>query len=222
VSPLDWNGICGVVFDLDGTLVDSYVPIAASLNHARAFWNLPALPVAEVRLLVGHGLESLVADNVGMDRVSEGVRLFREKYADVYTDNTHALPGALDVLRGLHGRGYRLAVASNKPARFSRPILERAGLLSFFSCVAGPDSAGSTKPDPEMILGCLSAMEIEPERALYVGDMVLDVESGDRAGVQVALVAGGSAAPDELRRTGRPFLSRLDDLLEALPQRAPA
>jgi phosphoglycolate phosphatase len=217
----DWAQVGAIVFDLDGTLIDSYAAIAESLNHARAFWDLPALPISAVRLLVGHGLEALVADHVGADRVERGVLLFREKYAAVFAEKTRALPGASQALESLYGRGYRLAVASNKPARFSRPILERLKMLGWLSFVAGPDTAGSTKPEPQMIRSCLAAMQIEPQRSLYVGDMVLDVESADRASVGVALVTGGSATRSDLQRTGRPVLTDLGELLELLPDRAP-
>jgi phosphoglycolate phosphatase len=206
-----------VIFDLDGTLVDSYEPITTSLNHARAHWDLPPLAVREVRQRVGHGLEALVAQEVGADRVAEGTRLFREKYAEVFAERTRALPESLDTLRDLSRRGYALGVASNKPARFSRPILDHLGMLPFLRCVAGPDTAGTTKPDPAMLRSCIEALQVAAAETLYVGDMALDVESGARAGVSVVLVSGGSASPEELRRTGRPVLRSLGQLSDELP-----
>jgi phosphoglycolate phosphatase len=211
-------GIRAAVFDLDGTLVDSYGPITASLNHARANWGLAPLPEEVVRTRVGHGLEALVAQEVGADRVAEGVRLFREKYAEIFAEQTRALPDALDTLRDLSDKGYSLSVASNKPARFSRVILDRLGMLRFLAHVAGPDTAGSTKPDPPMIRSCLEAMQSTASETLYVGDMVLDVESGRRAGLPVVLVAGGSASLDELRGTGCPVVETLRGLSDRLPR----
>jgi len=210
-------GIRAVVFDLDGTLVDSYGPIAVSLNHARAHWDLPALTDRQVRQRVGHGLEALIAQEIGGDRVAEGVRLFREKYAQIFAADTRALPETQETLRDLHEKGYSLAVASNKPARFSRVILERLGMLRFVTHVAGPDTAGSTKPEPAMIHSCLEAMQTSASETIYVGDMVLDVESGRRAGLPVLLVTGGSASPEELQRTGCPVVDTLARLREELP-----
>ena len=207
----------GVVFDLDGTLIDSYRAIAISHNHARAAFGLPALSEDDVRLHVGRGLESLVADLVGEERVDDGVRLFRERYATAYADGTTALPGAGETLRGLRERGFRMAIASNKPARFCRLILEDLGWLGLFDSVQGPDLAGHTKPDPTMIRLCLDAMEISPREGLYVGDMVLDVESASRAGLPVVLVSGGSSSPEALRETGLTLLPRLETLLGLLP-----
>lgn len=215
----------GVVFDLDGTLVDSYEAIARSVNHARSAFALFPLEADEVRRRVGRGLESLMADLVGPDRVEEAVRLFREEYARVFERSTHALPGALVTLRELRRRGYRLAVASNKPARFGEPILDRLGMRGYLDAVAGPDTVGAAKPDPRMIEWCLREIRTAAQDAVYVGDMVLDAETGNRVGVRVVLVAGGSSTADELRATGWPVLDRLEalvDLLEASPTLGPA
>jgi len=201
-----------VIFDLDGTLVDSYVAIARSLNHARAAYELPALPVDEVRRSVGHGLEQLIARWVGPDRVEDGVRLFRECYSRVYAEGTRALPGAAETLETLGNAGFGMCVASNKPARFSIAILESLDLLRWFRAVHGPDTTGVTKPDPRMLRRCLEELRVEPDDAIYVGDMALDVETADRAGLEVFLVPGGSSGSEELLATGRRVLRELADL----------
>jgi phosphoglycolate phosphatase len=216
---LDPARVLGLVLDLDGTLVDSYGPIAAGVNHARATLGMPPLSVEDVRGRVGHGLESLMADVVGEANAADGVRLFREEYARVFADGTTALPHAVEVLRELRGRGYRLAVASNKPARFGEPILEHLGMRPYLDAVEGPDRVGSTKPDPAMVHACLRAMAVPAERAAYVGDMVLDVETAAMARIPVILVPGGSSARSDLRDTGELLLSGLPDLLTLLPDR---
>ncbi|HKQ60212.1 MAG TPA: HAD hydrolase-like protein, partial [Candidatus Polarisedimenticolaceae bacterium] len=141
--PLDPAAVRGVVFDLDGTLVDSYAAIAASVNHARAHFGLAELPAAVVRRTVGRGLEALLAELLGPQRVELGVRLFRERYAETFAAATIALPGAAQTLGELTRRGYVLAVASNKPARFSDPILAALGLRPYLRSVEGPDLAGA-------------------------------------------------------------------------------
>ena len=171
---LDPPAVRGLVFDLDGTLVDSYEAIAASLNHARLHFDLAPLDQATVRRAVGHGLESLIEQHVGGNRVEEGVRLFREHYATVYAPHTHALPGARDALRLLSESGYRLAVASNKPARFTAPILEHLDMARDVSSIQGPDVAGATKPHPNREGGCESAGD----------DADLGYRGGDRAARQ--------------------------------------
>jgi phosphoglycolate phosphatase len=212
--PLVPDRVRALVFDLDGTLVDSYAAITESLNHARSAFGLPALPEARVRRQVGRGLEALIADLVGPDRVTDGVRLFRERYAEVYASMTHPLPGAAATLEGLAARGYVMSVASNKPARFGRAIVQTLGLSASLVIVHGPDTVGSTKPDPAMLRRCVEEMRADPASTVYIGDMVLDVETAARADVPVILVDGGSASPSDLRSTGQRCVASLTELLE--------
>ena len=207
----------GIVFDLDGTLVDSYAAIAESLNHARAGFGMPALPDERIRLQVGRGLEALIADLVGRDRIVEGVRLFRERYAVVYASKTFLLPGVVSTLKQLSERGYPMSVASNKPARFGRAIVDALGLSSYLVNVHGPDSVGSTKPDPAMLRRCVEDMQVTVSSAIYVGDMVLDVETAACADIPVILVDGGSSTGSDLRETGQICVAGLPDLLDRLP-----
>lgn len=210
---LEPSAVAGLIFDLDGTLVDSYEAIAASLNHARVAFDLDPLPTDDVRRAVGHGLEALVADLVGASHVDDAVRLFRERYAEVFLEHTTLLPGVRETLGELARRGFGITVASNKPARFGEPILQHLGLLPFVTQVEGPDRAGSTKPEPTMLRRCLQAMRIDRTEGAYVGDMVLDVESAARAGLPAVLVCGGSSTEDELRATGQCVLPSFDSLL---------
>lgn len=213
----DWDRVRGVVFDLDGTLVDSYAAIRESLNHARAAYALPPLDAPTVRRGVGRGLECLVAEFVGPERVADGVRRFRERYAVVYEAHTRPLPGAVDAVRRIHAAGYPLALASNKPARFGAPILEAIGLREAFAAVLGPDVVGSAKPHPAMLRAAARACGVAAPQALYVGDMPLDVESGARAGMPVALVRGGSASEEELLTSAAPVFGDLIELARRLP-----
>ena len=112
-----------VVFDLDGTLVDSYGAIAECFNHARTALGEPPLDEDQIRRMVGHGLESLMEASVGPERAPRGVELFRERYDRICEARTVALPEVGDTLRRLRAAGLRLAVATNKPPGFARRIL---------------------------------------------------------------------------------------------------
>jgi len=202
----------GIVFDLDGTLVDGYEGITSGVNAARAAFGLPPLDEGDVRGRVGQGLSHLMDDVVGPQRSTEGAAIFREVYDRVLEDQTRAVPGLDDTLAALRASGLRLSVASNKPAAYSVRILERLGVRSYFDTIEGPETAGALKPDPAMIRACLVAMGVGPGDALYVGDMTIDVEAGRRAGVAVVLVRGGSSPEAALRATGCRVVDSLREL----------
>lgn len=210
----------GLVFDLDGTLVDGYRGITSAVNAARAAFGLDALEVSDVKGRVGFGLAHLMEDVLGPDRADQGTAIFREVYDRVCEDQSSPVPGLRETLATLRERGFRMSVASNKPAPYSIRILARLGVGSSFTTIEGPETAGSVKPDPAMIRACLLAMDVWADEALYVGDMTIDADAGARAGVSVVLVAGGSCPIDELRATGLPVVATLSEILNVLPLRA--
>jgi phosphoglycolate phosphatase len=211
----------GIVFDLDGTLVDGYEGIATGVNAARSAFGLPALAVEDVRRRVGHGLPQLMRDVVGAEHAAGGTAIFREVYEQVCEAQTRPAPALESTLSALTSRGVRLSIASNKPVEFSIRILERLGVSSYFAAIEGPETAGAVKPDPAMILACLRAMDVRRDEALYVGDMAIDAEAGARAGLDVVLVSGGSCSPDALFATGLPVLGGLAELIDLLGDAQP-
>jgi len=208
-----------VVFDLDGTLVDSYDAITECFNHARTTLGEQPLTAARVRTLVGHGLESLMEDAVGRDRVEEAVRLFRERYDLICEESTTLLPGVNEAVTALASRGLSLGVATNKPARFARRILRHLRLAPPLTAILGPSAAIPAKPEPLMLLRVLEELEVPPERALYVGDMTIDVETARNAGVRVWVLPTGSSTRQDLEAScpDRVFsaMSELPGLLAA-------
>ncbi|MGZ5428548.1 MAG: HAD family hydrolase, partial [Thermoanaerobaculia bacterium] len=152
----------------------------------------------ETRRMVGHGLEVLVAKAVGEENVAEGVRLFRERYERVGLESTRLLPGAELVTRSLFEKGIRLAIASNKPARFTRPLLEALGLSSRFGFVAGPDDGFPPKPAPHMVFMALATLSVPARDAVFVGDMPIDVATARAAQLPIIALPTGSATRKEL------------------------
>jgi 2-phosphoglycolate phosphatase len=187
-----------VVFDLDGTLVDAYAAIHESLGVVLAAFGRPPVTRDETRRMVGHGLEMLVAKAVGEENVAEGVRLFRERYERVGLEKTRLLPGAESVTRRLFERGIRLAIASNKPARFTRPLLDVLGLSGRFGFVAGPDDGFPPKPAPHMIFMALATLGVPGRDAVYVGDMPVDIATARAAQLPIIALPTGSATRKEL------------------------
>jgi len=205
-----------LVFDLDGTLIDGYAGIADALAYAMERLGVPPLAPERVRGMVGQGLERLLEKAVGTGLAPEGVRLFRERYAVVAAEKTVLLPDVPDVLDRL-AAGYRMAVASNKPARFTRLILESKGVLSRFAAVAGPDESTPPKPDPAMLRGLMERAGAFAADTVVVGDMEIDAEMAAAAGCRAVLIAGGSRSAEELALyPAEAHLSRIAELPEWL------
>jgi phosphoglycolate phosphatase len=210
--------IRGIIFDFDGTLIDSYEAIAESLNRVRSAHSLPSLEVAAVVAMVGHGLEHLITEAIGPEHVEEGVKAFRESYAKLCLEKTKLLPDVKETIESLDGRGYAMAIATNKPSYFARDILKALEIDHLFVEVVGPNDVEKPKPDPEMLELIMARIGLGPEEVVYVGDMLLDIEVARRASIPVYAVPTGSATREKLLE-GRPdrLLQRFTDLLNYLP-----
>jgi phosphoglycolate phosphatase len=206
-----------VVFDLDGTLVDSYGAIAECYNHACTTLGKAAISEAAVRRLVGHGLESLMEQAVGVQQGPMAVRLFRERYDAICERRTTLLPGVSATVAALAAHGLRLGVATNKPEGCARRILTALSLAPPVTAVAGPGPDLPPKPDPALLLRVVADLGVIPEQALYVGDMDVDVQTARRAGVRVWVLPTGSSTRRELEAVGADrLLDRFADLIPAL------
>ena len=187
-----------VVFDLDGTLIDGYAAIGDALGHAMGLLGETPPSDAQIRGMVGHGLEKLLEQAVGAGRAAEGVRLFRERYPHVAVEKSHLLAGAADAVAALEARGHPMAVASNKPARFSRMILDAKGIGRAFRDVGGPDADTPPKPDPTMLRRLMDGAGASARETVVVGDMEIDFEFARAAACRVVLIPGGSRTREEL------------------------
>jgi phosphoglycolate phosphatase len=211
-------GFRAVLFDLDGTLLDSYPAITASVNHVRSLHGLGPLSVAEVTRHVGRGPDYLLSRTVGVGDPPANLAAYRAHHPGVLREGTRLLPGAREVLEGLHARGLRQAVCSNKPVAFTRELVAYLGVAGFLDVVLGPEDVARNKPAPDMLLGALFRLGVGPSEALYVGDMTVDVEAARAAGVRVWVVATGSDTAEALDHA-RPDrrLDHLEDLLRLIP-----
>lgn len=202
-----------VVFDLDGTLIDGYAAIGDALGHAMEGLGEKPPSAAQIRGMVGHGLEKLLEQAVGPARAAEGVRLFRARYPLVAVEKSHLLPGVAEAVATLAARGHPMAVASNKPAAFSRMILDAKGVGGRFRAVGGPDADTPAKPDPTMLRRLMETAGASPEDTLVVGDTEVDFEFARAAGCRVVLIPGGSRTRKELAALAPDaFLDSIADL----------
>ncbi len=191
-----------LIFDLDGTLVDSFPGIQLGLNRALEENRLPPRDLDWVRCNVGWGLRRLIGAAVGGgDRVETVLESFRGHYAEVLVEHSPPYPGVNRMLEVL-GRERALAVASNKPLPWVESLIEHLGWRPLLAAVVGPETTGKYKPDPAMIHEILRLTGCKPGETLLVGDMPVDAETGRKAGLQVVGVTTGNADAKQLRESG--------------------
>lgn len=192
------QAVRAVLFDLDGTLIDSYPAITASVNHVRELHGLAPLSVAEVTRHVGRGPWHLLRKTVAKGDVEANVVAYRTHHPTVLRELTQLLPGARETLRVLHERGRKLGICSNKPVGFTRQLVTHLKVADWLDVVLGPEDVGRHKPAPDMLLCALQRLDIPAAEALYVGDMTVDIETARAAGLRVWVVATGSDTPETL------------------------
>jgi phosphoglycolate phosphatase len=205
-----------VVFDLDGTLVDSAGDLAAAVNAMLADFGCQPLSVPEVRRMIGDGVAMLVTRALAARECRQAdpaaaSRIFMRHYESRATALTTAFPGVAEALRALRDEGMALAVCTNKPQRISAEILGSLGLAAYFSRVIGGDSLPFRKPDPRVLLTLLDSFDATPEASLLVGDSEVDAATARSAGVPFVLMKHGyrRGPAEEI-----PCIAALDDFTE--------
>ncbi|QEY61003.1 phosphoglycolate phosphatase [Metapseudomonas lalkuanensis] len=212
-----------VMFDLDGTLVDSVPDLAAAVDRMLVALGRPAAGVEQVREWVGNGARVLVRRALagGLDHSSvhdsdaeRGLELFMAAYAESHALTT-VYPGVAETLKWLKKKGVELALVTNKPERFVAPLLDEMKLGRYFSLIIGGDTLPQQKPDPAALLHVMHITGVSRSEALFVGDSRNDVLAAKAAGVKCVALSYGY-------NHGRPIAEEepalvVDDLRELLP-----
>jgi len=191
-----------VIFDLDGTLVDAYQAVAASFNHALKSFGYPSVDDSTIKRSVGWGDRQLLSKFIKPEDLDRVLSVYRAHHRTALKSGTKFLPGARTLLDQLKRDGCKLAIASNRPSRFTHIILKHLEVRSLFTAVVCADEVASPKPAPDCLVRILEQCRLVPAQALYVGDMTIDVETGQRAGIQTVGVVTGSSTEEELRKLG--------------------
>ncbi len=211
-----------VLFDLDGTLVDSYNALTEAVNHARRTHGLNELSSTHIRELVGEGVERLLQRAFERTELSQSiVQAFESRYDDICCAESRVLADVDVTLQELHEMGVAMAVCTNKPTVFSNKILDFLGLSPYFRAIVGPDIAGARKPEARHLAVTLESVDCTREETLFVGDMPLDVRAARNSGIDVAVVATGSSTREQLTASNPDhFLERFSDLIKLVRREA--
>jgi phosphoglycolate phosphatase len=229
-SPLDG---AGVVFDLDGTLVDTAPDLVATLNLLLGEAGAEPLPLAQAAPMIGRGARLLITRGycaAGLDldpgRMPELYARFIAVYSERIAEESRPIEGVRETLATLTGQGARLAVCTNKPTGLSLDLLGKLDLLGFFRAVVGPEFAPAPKPDPRHLLAAIERAGGRRGRAVMVGDSPADAAAARAAATPLVLVSFGYSetpakdlAPDALIDHFAELPDVLAELLTACPPR---
>lgn len=191
-----------IVYDLDGTLVDTLEDIAASANFMLEQLGLPVVPAFDVRAYVGRGVRELVARCLGTgepEQVGRGLRLYRAHYAVHLLDRSRLYPGAQEALEHFRKLGRPQAVITNKPDPYSIRILEGLGIAGYFTAIIAGGGAYPKKPDPASLRALMEQHGAVAAETVFVGDSPVDVATGRQAGALTVALTHGLAGSEELR-----------------------
>ncbi|MCK9917909.1 HAD-IA family hydrolase [Microbacteriaceae bacterium K1510] len=187
-----------IVFDLDGTLIDTAPDLVDTLNVVFAREGLPPVPYEPARAMIGGGARAMIARGLEIEgRVLDPKKVeslfvdFIAHYTDHIADRSRPFPGLIDALDDLTARGCRLAVCTNKLERLSLSLLRALKLDERFATICGQDTFGVQKPDPEVLRRTIAAAGGDPRRAIMIGDSVTDIRTARAAGVPVIAVDFG-------------------------------
>lgn len=193
--------ITTVLFDLDGTLLDTGPDIAHALNLLRAEHGLEPYPYPPIRACVSHGASAVL--KCGFPPCDDPARFdaLRKRFLDLYAENiaVHTAPfaGVDDALSTLDDRGIRWGVVTNKPAWLTDSLMDRIGYAARAACVVSGDTTPYSKPHPAPVLHGCGTMGVRPADALYVGDAERDVQAGRAAGLRTAVALFGYVTADD-------------------------
>ena len=183
-----------VLFDLDGTLLDTIADLADAANLALAELGRPARTQDEIHSFVGKGIPHLVrrcmteGTQASEAEIEQAVAVFRRHYAQVNGVRTRIYPGVTDTLDGMRARGLRLAVVTNKAEAFTMPLLERMAIAHYFDTVISGDTLAVKKPDPAVVYLACERLGVSAAEALMIGDSANDALAAQGAGMPVLLV----------------------------------
>ena len=217
-----------ILFDLDGTLLDTAPDLGAALNEQRAEHKLPPLPAERIRPLVSHGSPALLKLGFGIEPQDSRYAGMRARLLEIYrahlTRETRFFPGAEALLDALERRGLCWGIVTNKPAVLTEPLVAAFGLHTRAACVVSGDTTPRRKPHPDQLLHACTLADCLPRQTVYVGDAERDVQAAHAATMHATVALYGYIAADEQPENWQAdgLLAKPTDLLEWLDRHAVA
>ncbi len=203
------------IFDLDGTLADTYTAIERSLNFTRESLGLRRVSFSTVKKSVGHGDRIFIETFSPPAQVEKALRIYRRHHQKSLKVYSYPRPFARYLLYCLKRKGKRIAVASNRPTRFTRIVVKATGLEKYLDYILCADRVGAIKPSPKILKAIMRKFSIPQSLTVYIGDMAIDLETARRAGVDAVFVKGGSGTAKEARKfKGVKIVSSLKEVKE--------
>jgi phosphoglycolate phosphatase len=218
-----------IVFDLDGTLIDTAPDLVATLNVVFAREGLPSVPYDAARTMIGGGARNMIVRGVEAEgRALPPAKLdalfadFIARYSEHIADRSQPFPGLIEALDALASRGHRFAVCTNKLERLSVSLLEALGLANRFATICGQDTFGIQKPDPEVLRRTIAAAGGTPQHAIMIGDSLTDIRVARGAGIPVIVVDFGYTEQPVTELGPDRIISRFAQLPAAVAELCPA
>ena len=212
-----------IIFDLDGTLIDTLADLQIAVNFALSQFGYPLRTLDEVRKAIGNGVAKLIERSIPDGLLNENyakcLDFFKNYYRVHYKENTHAYPGMFNTILKLKDVGYFVTVATNKIIDVARDLLDEE-FPGGFEYIQGDSIGVKKKPDPEMIENIIKHYKVKPEEVLYIGDTNVDEETALNAGVDYVLVTYGYRTEEEIKKSCQctTLLSSTEKILDYITQ----
>ncbi len=192
--------IKAILFDLDGTFADTAPDLAAALNHTRATRNLPPLPLEVLRPQASHGSRGLLKVGFDIEPEATDFNVLRDIFLDYYARNicihTKLFAGTADLIDALEQRNIKWGIVTNKPHRFTLPLMQALGYADRAACLISGDTCTQAKPHPEPLLKACQIIGINPAQCLYLGDDPRDMQAANAAGMRGIIANYGYVSDD--------------------------
>ncbi|HXL73125.1 MAG TPA: HAD-IA family hydrolase [bacterium] len=212
------SSLKAVLFDLDGTLVDSEKDIAEAANFTREYYGLKRVSDSTIAQYVGNGVLVLLEKSLEMSdpaKIQEAYKIFQGHYRIHYADYTKPFPGAFELLNALKKKNVKMGVVSNKPQEFTDSVLKQLDLAPYFEVAFGPEATIHRKPHPEPLLTALQKLGAQTHEAVMIGDSYVDIQAAKAAEMRVGVLTHGYGTREVLSSANPDWM--VDSLQELIP-----